>query len=44
LTYVNKIDYIFFGPQEAQLGEPDFLMDFDIVFQVENVEIYKKSE
>ena len=44
LTYMDNIDYIFFGPREAQLGEPNFLMDFDIVFREENVAIYQKRE
>lgn len=44
LAYLNKIDYIFYGPRELQIGEPDFLMDFVPVFQEENVSIYEKLE
>ena len=44
LTYVDNIDFIFYGPREAQLGEPDFLLDFNIVFQEEDVAIYQKIE
>ena len=44
LTYVNNIDYVFFGPREAQLGEPNFLIDYDLVFQEEEVMIYQRDK
>lgn len=44
VPYVDNIDYIFFGPRESQLGKPDFLIDFDIVFHEEDVTIYQKIE
>jgi hypothetical protein len=43
-AYVNNIDYIFYGPREMEFGEPEFLMNFDTVFQEENVFIFQKRE
>jgi hypothetical protein len=44
LTVINNVDYIYFGPREAQIGYPDLLKNFDMVFQKENVAIYKNNK
>ncbi len=35
-----KVDYIFFGPREKALGDPDYLSQLKIVFQDADVRIY----
>jgi hypothetical protein len=43
LDHLDSVDYVFFGPREKNLGTPKFLMEFEPVFQEEDVSIYRKN-
>jgi hypothetical protein len=43
LKVLTQVDYVFYGPRERALGEPDFLRDLQLVWVQGQVEIYQPA-
>jgi hypothetical protein len=43
MDFVEQLDigYIFLGERERELGEPEWIMEFPLIFASQGVEIYK---
>jgi hypothetical protein len=40
----QNISYIFYGPRERQLGDLEILVDWSLVFRLDDVEIYRMQK